>query len=79
MIMGRITKVSPDVFVDENTGESYYSAEVIPNVEELAKLDGLEVLPGMPVEAFLKTADRTPLEYLVKPLADYFNKAFREI
>ena len=78
VIMGRITKISPDIFVDENTGESYYSAEVIPNVEELLKLDGLDVLPGMPVEAFLKTADRTPLEYLVKPLADYFNKAFRE-
>lgn len=78
VIMGRITKVSPDVFVDENTGESYYSAEVIPNWEELVKLDGLEVLPGMPVEAFLKTTDRTPLEYLVKPIMDYFNKAFRE-
>lgn len=78
VIEGRVTKLSPDVFIDEMTGEVYYAAEIIPNTEELAKLKGLEVLPGMPVEAFLKTADRTPLEYLVKPLTDYFNKAFRE-
>ena len=77
VIIGHVSKVSPDVFVDETTGASYYTAEIKPNSEELIKLDGLEVLPGMPVEAFLKTTDRTPLEYLVKPLADYFNKAFR--
>ena len=77
VIIGHVSKVSPDVFVDETTGESYYTAEIKPNSEELIKLEGLEVLPGMPVEAFLKTTDRTPLEYLVKPLADYFNKAFR--
>ena len=77
VIIGHVSKVSPDVFVDETTGASYYTAEIKPNSEELIKLDGLEVLPGMPVETFLKTTDRTPLEYLVKPLADYFNKAFR--
>ena len=77
VIIGHVSKVSPDVFVDETTGASYYTAEIKPNSEELIKLEGLEVLPGMPVEAFLKTTDRTPLEYLVKPLADYFNKAFR--
>ena len=66
------------MFIDEATGEPYYSAEIIPDDAEMVKLDGLDVLPGMPVEAFLKTADRTPLEYLVKPLADYFDKAFRE-
>lgn len=77
VIMGRVIKISPDVFVDDATGESYYAAEIRPNSEELIKLDGLEVLPGMPVEAFLKTTDRTPLEYLLKPLTDYFDKAFR--
>ena len=56
----------------------YYSAEILPNEGELVKLDGLELVPGMPVESFIKTTDRTPLAYLVKPLMDYFNKAFRE-
>ena len=78
VILGKITKISPDVFIDDVTGEIYYSAEIIPDDAEMVKLDGLGVLPGMPVEAFLKTADRTPLEYLAKPLADYFGRAFRE-
>ncbi|MHA1128788.1 MAG: HlyD family type I secretion periplasmic adaptor subunit [Alphaproteobacteria bacterium] len=77
-IKGTVTKISPDVFVDEATGATFYTAEILPYPEELAKLDGLEVLPGMPVEAFLKTDERTPWQYLIKPLADYFNKAFRE-
>ena len=77
-IFGAVTKVSPDVFKDEQTGISYYIAEIIPHDEELDKISELVLLPGMPVEAFIKTGDRTPLAYLVKPLADYFNKAFRE-
>ena len=36
------------------------------------------LLPGMPVEAFIKTGERSPLSYFVKPLADYFTRAFRE-
>jgi hypothetical protein len=35
-------------------------------------------LPGMPVEAFIRTEERSPISYFVKPLADYFNRAFRE-
>lgn len=77
-IFGTITKISPDIFTDENTGESYYTAEILPNPEDIVKLKGLEIIPGMPVQAFLRTSERTPLQYLIKPLADYFNKAFRE-
>ncbi len=39
---------------------------------------GTTLIPGMPVEAYIRTEDRTPIAYLVKPLADYFNKALRE-
>jgi HlyD family secretion protein len=39
---------------------------------------GTTLIPGMPVEAYLRTGDRSPLAYLVKPLTDYFNKALRE-
>lgn len=75
---GYVTKISPDIFVDEATGEQYYQAELLPKDGEMKKLEGQEVLPGMPVQAFIKTDDRTPLNYLVKPMLDYFNKAFRE-
>lgn len=77
-IEGIVTKVSADVFTDEATGQSYYSAELLPKEGELEKLGDLELLPGMPVESFIKTSERTPLAYLTKPLMDYFNRAFRE-
>ena len=36
------------------------------------------LMPGMPVEAFIRTGDRSALSYLVKPMSDYFTRAFRE-
>lgn len=76
---GRVIQVSPDAFTDENTGESYYRAEIILDDAEVQRLpEGTTLLPGMPVETFLRTQDRTPMAYLLKPLTDYFNKAFRE-
>jgi len=75
---GVVTKVSADVFTDEVTGQVYYAAEILPIEGELVKLEGQELLPGMPVESFIRTTDRTPLAYLTKPLMDYFNRAFRE-
>ena len=77
-IEGNVTRLSADVFTDERTGLSYYEAEMLPRAGELEKLEGQELLPGMPVEAFIKTSERSPLNYLTKPLVDYFNKAFRE-
>lgn len=77
-LQGRVVKLSADAFVDDATRTAYYRAEIVPLPEELPKLEGLALLPGMPVESFIRTADRTPLGYLIKPLADYFNKAFRE-
>ena len=77
-ILGKVTKVSADVFTDEVTGFNYYQVELLPKQGEVAKLGDLELLPGMPVEAFLKTNERSAFTYLVKPVTDYFNKAFRE-
>jgi HlyD family type I secretion membrane fusion protein len=78
VITGIVTKVSPDAFTDEATGETYYQAEVTPNPEALKELDHVTLVPGMPVEAFLKTEPRTPISYLLKPLTEYFTRAFRE-
>lgn len=77
-LMGTVIRVSPDALTDEATGTSYYQAEVLPGDGEIAKLGDRVLLPGMPVEAYLRTEDRTPLAYLIQPLADYFNRAFRE-
>lgn len=78
-LFGHVLKVSADAFSDEASGLSFYRTEIQLDPGEIAKLpEGLALVPGMPVEAFIRTADRTPLAYLIKPLADYFNKAFRE-
>ncbi len=76
---GRVTQVSADAFVDQRTRRPYYRAEIVLDPGEIGKLGKNAVLiPGMPVEAFIRTADRTPLAYLTKPLMDFFRKAFRE-
>lgn len=77
-VTGQVIAVSADVFQDEVTGLTYYKVDLIPEVAELPKLDNQELLPGMPVEAHLRTDDRTPLSYLTKPLTDYFGRAMRE-
>lgn len=77
-VFGYVTKVSADVFTDQTTGMSYYQVELVPKEGEMEKLGGQVLLPGMPVEAFIRTADRSPLNYLSKPLTDYFTRAFRE-
>ena len=78
-LIGRVTQVSADAFEDERRGASFYRAEIILADGEIEKLpDDLTLIPGMPAESFLRTDDRTPLDYLIKPLADYFAKAFRE-
>jgi HlyD family secretion protein len=78
-LRGRIVQISADAFQDEASRMSYYRAEVQIEDGELAKLpEGMTLIPGMPVEAFIRTGERSPLSFLTKPLTDYFAKAFRE-
>ncbi|MDK3016649.1 HlyD family type I secretion periplasmic adaptor subunit [Pseudodonghicola flavimaris] len=74
-----VLRVSADAFQDSNSGQSFYRAEIVLDDGEVDKLpEGTVLIPGMPVQAFVRTADRSPIAYLVKPLAEYFTKAFRE-
>lgn len=75
---GRVEDVSPTSVLDEATGQTFFWVSVTASSEELARLGEVELVSGMPVEAFLKTTDRTVLSYLVKPLTDQLNQAFRE-
>jgi HlyD family secretion protein len=76
---GKVTRVSADVTTDQRTGQSYYTIRVSMPAEEVARL-GAEnkLIPGMPVEAFVQTGDRTMFSYLMKPLSDQLMRAFRE-
>ena len=73
-----MTDLSADIFEDEVTGVAYYRVELVPDEAQLGGLADKQLLPGMPVEAYLRTADRTPLSYLTKPMTDYFRRALRE-
>ncbi|SFB06552.1 HlyD family secretion protein [Poseidonocella pacifica] len=78
-LLGTVTQISADAFTDERSTLTYYRAEIRLSEGEQAKLpDGITLIPGMPVETFLRTQDRSPLAYLVKPLTDYLAKAFRD-
>jgi len=78
-LYGSVTQVSPDAFADNQTGETWYRVELELPEEELDKLgEGQTLIPGMPVTAFIRTQDRTPLAYLLTPLTTYFDKAFRD-
>ncbi len=78
-LFGQVSLVSADAFEDEATRATYYRAEIVLAPGELERLgEGVSLIPGMPVEAYIRTADRSPLAYLTKPLVDYFNRAFRE-
>ena len=76
-IDGVVKLVSPDLIKDPKTNEQYYSLKIGIAANTVNKLK-LALVPGMPVESFIKTDDRTVLSYLLKPLNDQITRAFRE-
>ncbi|MGE5780008.1 MAG: HlyD family type I secretion periplasmic adaptor subunit [Hyphomicrobiales bacterium] len=77
-IEGVVTRISADISTDQRTGQSYYTLRISLPPEQVERLGDVKLLPGMPVEAFVQTGDRTMLSYLMKPLHDQFVRAFRE-
>jgi len=72
IIHGRVTRISADSFTVEETGASYFRAEIVVSASELAKLGrGAETLrPGAPVEVVVLLRKRTALGYLLEPLTN---------
>jgi len=77
-INGEVTRVSADISTDQRTGISYYSLRISLPPQEVARLGNVRLLPGMPVEAFVQTGERTVISYLMKPLRDQIARAFTE-
>ena len=75
---GKVTRIAADVSTDQRTGQSYYLIRIAMPPEEIAKLGDIRILPGMPVEAFVQTGERTMISYLTKPLRDQVTRMFRE-
>lgn len=77
-LLGTVTDVSADIFQDQQTGQSYYTAKISIPPKELNKLKGNMLYPGMPAQVMIITDKRTPLEYFMQPIKDSFDRAFRE-
>ena len=78
-LQGTVRRVSADIITNERTGQSYYTVQLTINPGEEKFLGPqAEIIPGMPVEAFIQTTERTPFDYLVRPLTSYFGKSMLE-
>lgn len=77
-INGTITRIAADTTTDQRTGQTYYNTRIAMTKGEIARLGEVKLIPGMPVEAFVQTGERSVMSYLIKPLQDQFMRAFRE-
>lgn len=77
-VNGEVLGISADLSRDQTTGETYFTARITIPEDELAKLGDNKLQPGIPADVQIKTRDRTALSYLMKPLVDQIDKAFRE-
>jgi len=77
-ILGKVVRIAADVTREQQTGAMYFLVRIAMPASEMEKLGDLKVMSGMQAEGFIRTAERTPFQYLMKPLTDQFHKAFRE-
>jgi len=77
-LSGTVISVSADTFQEEQSGAEYYRARIRVHPEELDKLGGISLVPGMPAEVFINSGARTLLQYLMKPLTAAVSRSFIE-
>lgn len=76
-VVGHVTTVSPDRLSDKRSGRDYYRVPIALAPGERST-DGHPIHPGKPVEAFIRTGSRSPLDYVLGPVYAYFDHAFRK-
>ncbi len=77
-LKANVLTISADLIEDPSNGQTYYKTRLGLSEQEVNRLDGKALVPGMPVEAFVQSDARSILSYLVKPLSDHVARAFRE-
>jgi HlyD family secretion protein len=77
-VNGAVVRIAADTSTDQRTGQSYYLVRISMSADEVRRLGDVKLTPGMPVEAFIQTGERTMLSYLIKPLHDQLMRTFRE-
>jgi HlyD family secretion protein len=77
-LKGQVTTISAGKITDPQTGQEFYRVGLDVSPDELARAGDVALVPGMPVEAYLHTGDRTVLAYLLHPVSSHLRRAFRE-
>lgn len=77
-LKARVVSISPDVIEDKRSGQSFYRVGLALEPDELARLGTVALMPGMPVEAYLETGERSVLSYLLHPVTSHLRRALRE-
>lgn len=75
---GVVEHMSPDAISDPRTGITFYQVRISLSAAEIARLNGMPIVPGMPSEVFIKTGDRRVYEMLFKPVSDQLMRAYRQ-
>lgn len=86
MIEGKVVYLSADTVAQRETftakeptrSDTFVVRVRLDEQSARSKIDNFRPTPGMPADVFIKTDERTFLEYIMKPLADTFVRAFRE-
>ncbi|WP_202365722.1 HlyD family type I secretion periplasmic adaptor subunit [Mesorhizobium sp. L-2-11] len=78
ILLGKVASVSADVLTDQRSGERYYLAEISFPEEQLHRMSGINLYPGMPTDVLVVTGQSTLMGYFLEPVRDSFRKAFRE-
>ena len=78
LVEGSVRYVSADRLVETQTGAPYYVVHVDVPAQSLADAGNLRLQAGMPAEVFIRTDERSALDYLLAPLTDYFRRGMRE-
>lgn len=78
LLVGQVVRVSADALTDTRSGIPYFAVQVEVPADALAKAGQLELLPGMAAEVYIKTTERTAIEFLMDPLTTAMRRSFRE-
>ena len=77
-INGTIDRIAADISQEQRSGQNFYTIRIAISPEEITRLGTVKLVPGMPVEVFIRTYDRSVFSYFTKPLHDQALRAFRE-
>jgi HlyD family secretion protein len=77
-LLAKVTRISADLTKEQQTNQAYYLIRITLPETEVRRLAELKLVPGMPAEVSVQTGERTPLQYLLKPLREQLARTFRE-